>query len=85
MPDSNTELPIVHADLIVASIDAQLASGQDVIRVGEHGIVHRSYGWAIARSVEAALRAGGTFDTPTLDEHGHWQAHITIDLGRQPT
>lgn len=85
MRDRTIDLPMLYADLIIASIDAQLASGQDVIRIGEHGVVHRSYAWAIARSVEKAVAAGGTFDAPTLDEHGNWQAHITIDLGKQPT
>ena len=69
---------------IVGSIEWQLASGQDVIRVTGHGILHRPCAWAIARSITLALDAGGTFDTPTCDQNGNWQAHITINLGRPP-
>lgn len=84
MGDGPTPLPRRHAEAIYTAIQAQLANGQDVVRVGEHGIVHRHYAWAIARSMRAALDTGGTFDTPAMDEDGQWWATIRIPLGRQP-
>jgi hypothetical protein len=84
MDAREAELQRERCRFIVRSIEAQLASGQDVIRVADMGVVHRSYGWAIARSMRFAIDVGGTFDTPTCDENGNWHAHITVNLGRQP-
>lgn len=84
MADREPELPVLDAHAVLASIGVQLASGQDVVRIGGHGIVHRSYAWAIARSLRLALDTGGTFDTPTQDEDGAWWAHITVPIGRYP-
>lgn len=85
MGDRIPDLPTIHAEAIIASLDAQVAAKQDVVRVGEHGLVHRSYAWAIARSIRFALDAGGVFDTPEQDADGAWWATIRIPLGRQPT
>lgn len=75
---------MLNAEAIIAAIDAQLASGQDVVRIGEHGIVHSSYAWAIARSIRLALDAGGIFDAPEQAPDGAWWATIRVPLRRFP-
>lgn len=72
------------AERTIAAIEAQLAAGQDVVRIADLGVLRRSYAWAIARSIRLALDAGGTFDTPEQDADGTWWATIRVNLGRQP-
>lgn len=84
MTDADTDARTRDAEETIQAIDAQLGAGQDVVRVGDHGIVHSSYGWAIARSIRHALDTGGTFDTPEQDPDGCWWAVIRIPLGRFP-
>lgn len=79
-----TDMRPLHAENLIATIDAQLANGQEIIRVADCGAVHKTYAWAIARSVRHALDTGGTFDTPEQDEDGAWWAVIRIPLGRFP-
>lgn len=77
-------MPVLHAENLIASIDRQLAAGQEIVRVADVGAVHRTYGWAIARSIRLALDTGGTFDTPEQLEDESWWAIIRIPLGRPP-
>lgn len=77
-------LETADAEQLIASIDTQVGAGQQVVRVSEHGCVHATYAWAIARSIRLALDTAGTFDTPEQDDGGEWWAIIRIPLGRFP-
>lgn len=67
---------------IRVGIDAQLRSGQDVIRIADLGLVGPEYAWALARTIDAALDHGGTYQPPSRDALGQWWALIDVPLGR---
>lgn len=84
MSSREADLRTARDRTIVASIRAQLAEGQDAIRVADLGVIGRERAWAIAGSMEAALACGGTFHPPTAEQDGTWWAHVSVPLGRFP-